>query len=58
MLTEDAQGQGRVFVGCEVVEQAEFLENHADPAAKRGKVLSRQPCGIDPEHRDPAGRGS
>jgi hypothetical protein len=48
VLAQDSERQGYVFVGAEVVEQAEFLENDPDPAAEGGQILAGQPAGIDP----------
>ena len=58
MLAQDAERQGYVFVGAEVLKEAEFLENDPDPAAQGSQILAGQPAGIDPEHGNPAGRRS
>jgi hypothetical protein len=43
-------GAGRRFRRPRMVQQAEFLENHPDPAAEGGQILAAKPGGIDPEN--------
>jgi hypothetical protein len=50
VLAEDAERQGDVLEGGQVVEQAEILEDDADPAADRRQVGLGQRRGVPVEH--------
>lgn len=51
-LTYDAQGQRHVFPGCQVIEQAEILEDNADAASQLCPLLCRYTADVLIEHLD------
>ena len=58
LLAHDAQWKRHVLPGGEVVEQAEILENNADPAPERGASACRKLADILAEHENQPSRRS
>jgi len=54
--TRNAQRQGDVVEGRQVIDKTEILEHHAHPAAIGGQPLARQRNHIGAEHADRAPR--
>src|SRR3984885_7044929 len=52
LLTQDPERQRHIFVGREVVEQAEILKHDTDPAAQIGAPILAERGGILIEHVD------
>ena len=56
LLAAHAERQRHILIGRHVIEQAEILENDADPAAQQRHFLGRDRRDILAEHGDQAAR--